>query len=69
MTRYCIEPKTKYVKGCGFLWFVRKYRKNLLDAVLDALETASIKVVYKASDATGWFIGNKITDKIVKKTL
>ena len=41
MTRYSIEPGTrKYVKGYGFLSFVRKYEKQLLDAGLDSLKTA-----------------------------
>ena len=30
MMRYSIEPRTrKYVKGCGFLSFARKYKKQL----------------------------------------
>ena len=33
---------------------------------LDALRTASKKVVHKAVKATGEFIGNEIADKIVK---
>ena len=41
MTRYSIEPGTrKYVKGYEFLSFVRKYKKQLLDAGLDSLKTA-----------------------------
>ena len=44
-----------------------KYRKDLLDTGLHALKTASKKVVYKAVEATGEFIGNKIPDKIVKQ--
>ena len=47
-----------------------KYGKQLLDTAaktgLDALKTASQKVVHKAAEATGDFIGNKIVDKIVK---
>ena len=38
----------------------------LLNTGLDALKTASKKVVQKAAKATGKFIGNKIADKIVK---
>ena len=34
---------------------------------LDALKTASKKVVHKATEATGKFIGNTIADKIVKQ--
>ena len=71
MTRYSIEPKTKkYVKGYGILSFARnlskKYAKQLLDTGIDALKTASKKVVHKVAEATGEFIGNKITDKTVK---
>ena len=32
MKQYFLEPRTrKYVKGYGFLSFVRKYEKQLLD--------------------------------------
>ena len=37
-----------------------------MDTGLDALKTASKKVVRKAAAAKGEFIGKKITDKIVK---
>ena len=69
------EPRTrKYVRGYGFLSFARKlsnkYGKQLSDTAnktgLDALKTASQKVVHKAAEATGEIILNKITDKIVK---
>ena len=62
-----MKPRTrKYVKDYGFLSFARK-----LDTVLDAVKTASKKVVLKE----GEFLGNKIAeavtksndDKIVKK--
>ena len=53
MTRYSIEPKTKYVKA-----FTRKYKKQILDKGLDA----SKKVVHKA----GELIGNKIADTVIK---
>ena len=71
MMQYSIEPGTrKYVKGYGFLSFARtfskKYRKQLLNPGLDALKAASKKVVHKAAEAKGEFIGNKIADKIVK---
>ena len=63
MRRYSIEPRTrKYVKGYGFLSFARKYRKQLMDNGLDALKTAFKKVVHK----TRQFLGERITDKIVK---
>ena len=49
MTRYSIEPikKTKHVKGYGFLSFLRKYRKQLLNTGLDAVKIASKEVVHK----------------------
>ena len=44
--------------------------KNLLDTAaktgLDALKTATKRVVHKAAKATGEFIWSKITDKILK---
>ena len=47
-----------------------KYGKQLLDTAtktgLDALKSASKKVVHKAAEAIGEFIGNNIADKIVK---
>ena len=47
-----------------------KKGKQLFDIAtktgLNALKTASKKVVHKAAEATGEFIGNKIADKIVK---
>ena len=60
----------KYVSGYEFLSFTRnlfnKYGKQSLGTAtktgLDALKTASKKVVCKAAEATG----NKITDRIVK---
>ena len=36
---------------------------------LDALKTATKKVVYKVPEATREFIGNKTADKIVKPKL
>ena len=72
---YSMEPRTrKHVRGYGFFWLARnlsnKYGKQLLDTAaktgLDALKTASKKVVLKAAEATGEFIENKIADKIVK---
>ena len=41
---------------------MKKYKKQLLDTVLDAVKTASKKVVYK----TGEFLGNKIADAVTK---
>ena len=67
MMQYSIEPRTrKYVKLYRFLSFARnlsnKYKKQLLDTGLDALKTASKKVVHK----TGEFIGIKIADAVAK---
>ena len=73
--RYSTKPRArKYIKRYGLLSFARnllsKYGKQLLDTArktkLDALKTASVKVVHKASEATGEFTGNKIAEKIVK---
>ena len=65
MMRYYIEPR-KYVKGHGFLSFARnfsnKYRKQLLDTGINP----SKKVVDKAAEATGEFIGNKIAGAVAK---
>ena len=48
-----------------------KYGKQLLDIAvkteLDALNNASKKVVQKAAETTGHFIGNKIAEKTVKQ--
>ena len=63
MTRYSIKPRTrKNVKGYGFLSFARKYKKQLKDTGLDAVKTASKKVVHKA----GEFLGSKTADAITK---
>ena len=67
------EPRfRKYVKGYGFLSFAKKfgdkYRKKLMDTAtktgIDAVKTASKKVVHKIAEAKGDLIGNKIADKI-----
>ena len=48
----------------------KRYEEQLWDtaakAELDALQTASKKVVHKAAEAASEFIGNKVTEKIVK---
>ena len=71
--RYLIEPKyRKYIKRYGFLSFTRrfcdKYSKKLIDTAtktgIDAVKTASKRVVQKTAEATGNLIGKKITDKI-----
>ena len=46
--------------------FSSKYRKQLLDTGLNSLKTASRKVVHKATEATGEFIGNTTADNTVK---
>ena len=63
--RYSIEPRTrKYVKGYGFLLFARnlsnRYKNQLLNTGSGVLKATSKKVVHKAAEATGEFIGNKI---------
>ena len=71
--RYSTQPKfRKYVKGYGFLSFAGKfgdqYGKKLMDTTtktgIDAVKTASKRVVQKTAEATGDLIGNKIADKI-----
>ena len=57
MGQYSIEPRSrKYAKGSAILSFARKNKKQLLDSGLDAVKTASKKVVHKS----GKFIGNKV---------
>ena len=71
--RYSTERTfRKYVKGYGFLSFVKKNGnkcgKNLIDTAnktgMDAAKTALKRVVQKTAEATGDLIGNKIADKI-----
>ena len=63
MWRYFLEPRTKkYVEGYGFFSFARKCKKQLLDAGLDSLQTASKKVTHRRGD----FLGNKIADEVTK---
>ena len=45
-----------------FLSFVKKYKKKLLDTVLDSLKTATKKVVY----TTGQFFGKKIPEAVTQ---
>ena len=65
--RYSTEPRfRKYVKGYGFLSFVRrfgnKYGKKLMDTAtktaMDAAKIASKGVVQKTAEAKGDLIGN-----------
>ena len=60
--RYSLEPKyRKYVHGYGFLSFARKfedkYGNKLMDIAtetgIDAVKTASKRVVQKTAEATG----------------
>ena len=71
--RYSLEPKyRKYVQGYDFLSFARKfgdrYGKKLMDIAtktgIDAVKTASKRVVQKTAEATGDLIGNKIAHEI-----
>ena len=71
--RYSTEPKyRKYVEGFGFLLFRRKfgdkYGKKIMDIAtktgMDAVKTASKRVVQKTAVPTGDLIGKKIADKI-----
>ena len=74
--RYSIEPRDRrYVKGYGFLSFVKnigknissKYSQKLVDNVkksaTDAIKTASKRVIQKTAKATGDLIDNRIADK------
>ena len=54
------KPRTRKCKRYGFLSFVRKYKKHLLDTGLNSSKIASKKVVHKA----GEFIGCKIADAV-----
>ena len=74
--RYSAEPKYgKYIKGYWFLsfgWkFGDKYGEILIDTAtkigIDAVKTASERVVQKAAEASGDLIGNKIADKIISE--
>ena len=71
--RYSTEPKYRYYdKGYGFLSCARKFGdkngKKLMDTAtktgIDAVKTASRRVVQKTAEATGDLIGNKIADNI-----
>ena len=71
--RYSTKPRfRKYVEGYGFLSFARKfgdkYGKKLMNTPtktgIDAVKTASKRVVQKTVEATGDLIGNKIADKV-----
>ena len=70
---YSIEPQDRiYVKGYGFLSFLKnmgkslsnKYGQKLLHSAkkstIDEIKTASTRAIEKADEATGDLIGNKI---------
>ena len=60
---YSIEPATrKYVKGCRFLLFTRKYKNQLLDTGVDYLKLASKTEVHRPIR----FLGSKIADAMTK---
>ena len=70
MKQYYIETRTrKYVRRYGFLSFPRdfsnKYEKQLLDTGINA----SKKVIHKAVNATGEFLGIKIADAVSRTTM
>ena len=65
---YSSQPKfQKYIKGYGFLSFARKfgdkYGEKLMDTArktgIDALKSASKKVVQNTAEASGDLIGQK----------
>ena len=71
--RYSLESRyRKYVQGCGFLSFARKfgdkYGKKLMDTAtkngIDAAKTDFKRIVHKTAEVTGDLIGNKVADKI-----
>ena len=75
--RYSIESRDRrYVKGYGFLSFVKNigknisnnYRPKLVDSAkksaTDAIKTASESPIQKTAEANGYLIGNKNADKI-----
>ena len=82
--RHSIKPRDKtYVKGHGFLSFVKtmsnRYSQKHLDSAKkytrDAIKTAthatkvdSKRAIQKAAETTGYLFGNKIADKITKKS-
>ena len=74
---YSIEPKDRrYVTGYEFLSFAKhigkkrsnKYSQKLVDSAkrsaTDAIKTASKRAIQKTAEATGYFIGNKIAEKV-----
>ena len=79
--KYSIEPRDSiYVKGYGFLSFIKNIRKNvssrygqkLLENIkiseTDTLKTASEREARKTKEATDDLIGNKTAHKITGTT-
>ena len=71
--RYSIEPmERRYIKGYGFLSFVRnlnnKYGQKLVESAkkhaTDAFKITGKRAIQKTAEATGDLKGNKIADKI-----
>ena len=71
--KYLTEPIfRKYVKGYGCLSFSRKFgnkygKKLMVTATktgIDEAKTPLKRIVQKTAEATGYFIENKIADKI-----
>ena len=76
--RYSIEPKKRiYVKGYGFMSFVRnfsdKYSNSLIDKGIDVsktfAKTAGRRILKENAKATGDLIDNKIDDEITAKPI
>ena len=74
---YSIEPRNSiYIRGYGFLSFMKNMDKNLsnkhdqklLDSAkkstTDAIKTGSKREIKKTGGATGDLIDNKVADKI-----
>ena len=75
--RFSIEPTDRiYVKGYGFLSFVKNMSKTLSNkygqkplniakkSTTDGIKTASKRAIQKTAEGTDDLIGNKIADKI-----
>ena len=78
--RHSIKPRDRiYVKGYGFLSFVKikgkslsnKYGQKILNSAkksaTDAIKTASKRTIQKIAEATGDLVGNKIAVTSVSK--
>ena len=75
--RFSIEPTDRiYVKGYGFLSFVKNMSKTLSNkygqkplniakkSTTDGIKTASKRAIQKIAEATSDLIGNRMADKI-----